>query len=150
MLWFNEMQYSVEQTTFCLNAPRNANKVKVRIYPTAFSDTPIIQQDMMCSGGDQWSVTVKGDWIGHFYTFDIGLGECPGTFAKAVSVNGKRAAIIDMAKTDPEGWHDDQRPRISSPSDLVVYELHHRDFSTHPSGEYIHKGKSCKGGTRNE
>lgn len=31
----------------------------------------------------------------------------PGINAKAVGVNGKRAAIINMRDTDPEGWDTD-------------------------------------------
>ena len=67
--------------------------------------------------------------MGKFYTFDIGNGECPGVFAKAVGVNGKRGAIIDMAKTNPKHWCCDKRPVVKSPADLIIYEMHHRDFS---------------------
>jgi pullulanase len=67
--------------------------------------------------------------MGKFYTFDMGKGECAGIFAKAVGVNGKRGAIIDMEKTNPAHWCCDQHPVIKSPADLVIYEMHHRDFS---------------------
>lgn len=46
-------------------------------------------------GDERWEATVKGDLKGKFYTFDIGKGETPGTFAKAVGVNGNRGAIVD-------------------------------------------------------
>jgi pullulanase len=46
-----------------------------------------------------------------------------------VGVNGKRGAIIDLEKTNPEGWAEDQRPVTKSPADIIVYEMHHRDFS---------------------
>lgn len=46
-----------------------------------------------------------------------------------------------MQATNPDGWNADRRPSIGSPSDLVVYELHHRDFSIHPLSGYEHKGK---------
>jgi len=49
--------------------------------------------------------------------------------AKAVGVNGKRGAIIDMSKTNPEHWCCDKGPVTKSPADLVIYEMHHRDFS---------------------
>ena len=75
--------------------------------------------------------------MGKFYTFDMGRGECPGVFAKAVGVNGKRGAIINFSKTDPEGWAEDQHPVCKSPADLVVYEMHHRDFSINrPDAKY--------------
>ena len=84
---------------------------------------------MTRSGDELWTATVKGDLLGKFYTFDIGNGECPGVFAKAVGVNGKRGAIIDMAKTNPKHWCCDKRPVVKSPADLIIYEMHHRDFS---------------------
>ena len=39
---------------------------------------------MGVEGDERWEATVKGDLKGKFYTFDIGKGETPGTFAKAV------------------------------------------------------------------
>lgn len=56
------------------------------------------------------------------------MGDTPGINAKAVGVNGKRAAIIDMNATDPEGWAADKRPALASPADAIIYEMHHRDF----------------------
>lgn len=96
---------------------------------------------MKSVGKDRWEATVKGDLKGKFYTFDMGKGECPGTFAKAVGVNGNRGAIIDMASTNPEGWKDDKRPELKSPADLVIYELHVRDFSVSPTSGLKYKGK---------
>lgn len=67
----------------------------------------------------------------------MGRGECPGVFAKAVGINGKRGAIIDREKTFPEHWCCDEHPIIKSPVDLVIYELHHRDFSiARPDAKY--------------
>ena len=56
-------------------------------------------------------------------------------------MNGKRAAIIDMKSTDPEGWADDKRPALASPADVILYEMHHRDMSIEPSSGIEHKGK---------
>ncbi len=125
---FDEMTYSPEKTTFKLFAPADAKSVKVRIYQEGLGGKTLKTIKMQYVDG-LWTATVKGDLLGRFYTFDMGRGECPGVFAKAVGVNGKRAAIIAMAQTNPEGWERDQRPICKSPADLVVYEMHHRDFS---------------------
>ena len=125
---FDEMTYSPEKTTFKLFAPADAKSVKVRIYQDGQGGKALKTIKMQYVDG-LWTTTVKGDLLGRFYTFDMGCGECPGVFAKAVGVNGKRAAIIAMAQTNPEGWENDQRPICKSPVDLVVYEMHHRDFS---------------------
>ncbi len=125
---FDEMTYSPEETTFKLFAPANAKNVKVRIYQEGMGGKAVKSAKMKYQNG-LWTATVRGDLLGRFYTFDAGYGETPGVFAKAVGVNGQRGAIINDMKTWPEDWCCDQHPVIKSPADLVVYELHHRDFS---------------------
>ena len=126
---FQEVNYSPEKTVFSLFAPNDAKKVTVRIYEKGFGGKASKTVKMVRTAPEQWTANVKGDLMGKFYTFDIGKGECPGVFAKAVGVNGKRGAIIDLKATDPTGWDKDQHPVVKSPADLVVYEMHHRDFS---------------------
>ena len=126
---FQEVIYSPEKTVFTLFAPNDAKKVVVRIYQEGLGGKALKTIKMTRTANEQWQTTVKGDLMGKFYTFDMGKGECPGVFAKAVGVNGKRGAIIDLSKTNPEGWADDQRPVTKSPADIIVYEMHHRDFS---------------------
>ena len=134
---FNEMSYNKNKTVFRVNAEKQAI---LRIYDNGISGKPS-KTIKMKKRGDSWEATVKGDVDGKFYTFDAGNGECPGLFAKAVGVNGNRAAVIDMAATNPVGWDEDKRPDIESPSDLVIYELHHRDFSIDDSSGLQYKGK---------
>lgn len=135
---FNEMSYQQGKTEFRLNAPTAAT---LRIYDNG-SDTKAAKTvKMKKDSNGEWVATVKGNLKGKFYTFDTGNGECPGVFAKAVCVNGNRAAIVDMADTNPEGWANDVRPSLSSPCDLVIYELHHRDFSIDASSGLENKGK---------
>ena len=126
---FHEMAYSPEQTTFSLFAPNDAKKVTVRIYREGLGGKAVKTVRMSRTGDEQWTATIKGDLMGKFYTFDVGKGECAGVFAKAVGVNGKRGAIIDMQKTNPGKWCSDKHPVTKSPADLVIYEMHHRDFS---------------------
>ena len=126
---FQEVVYSPEKTVFTLFAPNDAKQVVVRIYDEGLGGKAKKSVKMKRIANEQWQTTVKGDLMGKFYTFDMGLGECPGVFAKAVGVNGKRGAIINFSKTDPEGWAQDQHPVTKSPADLVIYEMHHRDFS---------------------
>ena len=135
---FQECVVTPQQTTFRLFAPAEAKKVKVRLYAQGEGGKPFKTLKMKYANGI-WTATVKnkkGIPYGTFYTFSIGGSnnpdtwrETPGVFAKAVGVNGKRAAIIDMQQTNPEGWAADRRPVVKSPADLVIYEMHHRDFS---------------------
>ena len=126
---FQEVSYSPKATQFALFAPNDAKRVTLRIYQNGIDGKAVKTIKMKLTANEKWTASVKGDLMGKFYTFDTGLGECPGVFAKAVGVNGKRGAIIDPAKTNPEGWEKDTHPVTKSPADLVIYEMHHRDFS---------------------
>ena len=135
---FNEMEYGKTQTVFHLNA---SSTPKLRLYKSGQGGKPVKTVKMRAIGNDRWEATVKGDLAGMFYTFDIGKGESPGTFAKAVGVNGNRGAILNMADTNPEGWADDRPPALASPADQIIYELHMRDFSISPTSGMKHQGK---------
>ncbi len=127
---FDEVNYAPTATTFKLFAPRQAKKVVVRIYQDGMGSKALKTVRMTpAETGDLWTATVKGDLMGKFYTFDMGKGECPGVFAKAVGVNGQRGAMVNLKDTDPTGWAEDRRPVVKSPADLTIYEMHHRDFS---------------------
>ena len=137
---FQEVNYTPEKTQFALFAPNDAKRVTLRIYEEGQGGKAVKTVKMKRTADEQWTTTVRGDLMGKFYTFDVGLGECPGVFAKAVGVNGKRGAIISLPATDPEGWSSDTRPVTKSPADLVIYEMHHRDFSIARS-DARYKGK---------
>ena len=93
-----------------------------------------------------WSASVPQQLYGEFYTFQVEqdgkwLAETPGVWAKAVGLNGARAAIIDFAQTNPEGWETDKGPDVNNFTDVIVYEMHHRDMSMHPNSGIENKGK---------
>ena len=140
----NECVYTPEKTTFTFWSSV-AEKMEVRLYTTydasEFEVITLHEQE-----GDYWTATIKGDQVGKFYTVCSYQGgewgqESPGIFAKAVSVNGQRAAIIDMQATDPEGWENDQRPAMADPTEVVVYETHMRDFTIDATSGIVNKGK---------
>ena len=143
---FNEMTYTKEVSSFKLNAPSKAKSVKVNIYNKGVGGEVLKTVRMKRNGADQWTADIPGDLKGLYYTFQVQTGrkamqETPGVFAKAVAVNGRRAAIVDMGETNPEGWDNDRRPLTKSPVDLVIYEMHHRDFSISPTSGLKNKGK---------
>ena len=140
----NECVYAPEKTTFTFWSSV-AEKMEVRLYNTydasEFEVITLQEQE-----GDFWTATIKGDQVGKFYTVCSYQGgewgqESPGIFAKAVSVNGQKAAIIDMQATDPEGWENDQRPAMADPTEVVVYETHMRDFTIDATSGIVNKGK---------
>lgn len=128
----NEVTYTKRGTTFALVAQK-AQSVNLNIYAEGTGGKPVKTVAMRKGAKGVWKAEVKGDLKGRFYTFNVKqdgkmLGETPGLFAKAVGVNGKRGAIIDMAATNPEGWESDHALGYA-PTDIIVYESHNRDFS---------------------
>ncbi|MCI9172298.1 type I pullulanase [uncultured Duncaniella sp.] len=123
-----------------------AEAVKVNIYPSGSNTASIKTIDMTRSTGGTWTASSAEKLYGKYYTFSVKQGgkwlnETPGVWAKAVGTNGHRAAIIDLSATDPEGWATDKGPEIKNINDAVIYEMHHRDFSQHPSSGIVNKGK---------
>ena len=68
---------------------------------------------------------------GWYYDFDVTVdGKTRRTadpYARGCGVNGKRSMVIDLAKTNPEGWEADKMP--AAKPEQVIYELHVKDFS---------------------
>ena len=132
-------------THFRLWSPE-ASEARVLIYNTDRNSLPVDTLAMTRSTGGTLTASSPEKLYGKFYTFQIKyrgnwLAETPGAWAKAAGTNGMRAAIIDFSKTDPEGWAEDHGPAIKSITDAVIYEMHHRDMSMHPSSGIVHKGK---------
>jgi len=143
----DEMRYTPKKTQFSLWSPA-ADAVYVNIYANEETAEATDRLPMERQHDGTWKRTVERDLKGMYYTFsvtqqgtDFPLHETPGIFCKAVSINGKRAAIIDFAETDPEGWKQDKRPALNAPQDAIIYEMHHRDFSIHPSSGIENRGK---------
>ena len=152
-LYVPEMKYGKRGTEFKLATLTNAEAVMVKLYDQGIGGTAVDSVKMLYMGKtqdndtwiSQWVAYKKGDLKGKFYTFNVKqdgrwLGETPGIKALAVGTNGQRGAIIDMRQTNPRGWRRDYRPDIPA-KDLVIYEMHHRDFSIDASGNFIYPGK---------
>lgn len=128
----DECLYSPEQTDFAFWS-NVAEQMDIHLYDAAdaaeFETVPLTKGE-----NDFWTASVSGDLAGKYYTvrsFQNGewAAESPGIFAKAVNINGQKAAIIDFAKTNPEDWDQDLRPAMTDPTDIVVYETHLRDYT---------------------
>ena len=139
---FNEVDYTPQKTTFRLFAPRKA-KVSV-----------LYSKDAQNSNGGKWVMVkmkpgadgiycavVEKDLKNHAYRFSVNGQLSVGVFAKAVSVNGETGKVVDLSETNPAGWETDRRPVVKSPADLIIYEMHHRDFSVDASSGLVNNGK---------
>ena len=126
---FDEMTYTPTETVFKVFAPENArcfvvidgDSIRMEYTPTA--------DDTLMTEGCIYKAIVQGDLKGKAYEFSVNGVASPGVFAKAVTVNGQKAVVVDLCDTDPEGWANDRGPRPERYADWCVYEMHHRDFS---------------------
>ena len=141
----SEMTYTASATRFAVWSPM-AEEARVNLYNTDLGGKVLAVHPMQKNSDGTWSVNVEGDKQGIFYTFQVKvkgkwLDETPGIFAKAVGNNGQRGMVMDLRTTDPAGWENDKAPLLSSPSDIIIYEMHHRDFSVHETSGIVNKGK---------
>jgi pullulanase len=139
-----ECVYRRGKSTFSVWSP-DAETAQLRLYHSATDETPFKTLDMKLSEGGLWKAVVRENLKGAFYTFQIRkngelLPETAGIAAKAVGVNGMRGAVIDWDETDPQGWKEDVSPVVKK-SDIIVYELQHRDFSIHETSGVKSRGK---------
>ncbi|MFA6832469.1 MAG: type I pullulanase, partial [Bacteroidaceae bacterium] len=95
-----EMNYAADGTSFSVWAP-TAEEAVVMLFKNGDEDAAVETLNMKPSNDGTWKVESDDDLLGYFYTFNVKIdgkwqGETEGINAKAVGVNGKRGAIIDM------------------------------------------------------
>jgi pullulanase len=136
--------YSPKGTTFRLFAP-TADAVEVVFYASAKAAMPVATHSLARSPGGLWEVEVPGDLKGLFYTFRLRGPDLPGEETLdiyAVHAIGNRGRITDLKKTNPPGWEKARLgPAVASPVDMVIYEMHVRDFTISLSSGVFHGGR---------
>ena len=146
--------YSQAQTTFRVWSPL-AEKAAVKLYQNAGSRIPYCVCKMQRSG-NSWEATIPGDLHGVFYTYEFTSSgkslETIDIYARSAGANGVRGMVVDLSRTDPDGWENDRPVKLESYTDAVIYELHVRDFSSDESGNFKLRGKFgafCEKGVTN-
>lgn len=139
------VRYTPQKTTFRIWAP-SADELVLRLYDQGHDGEPKSSYKMKQDEAGTWYLELKGDWKNLYYTFQARFGEkwmneVPDMYAKAVGVNGNRGMIVDLVSTNPEGWEADNRPDLRSFADMVIWEVHVRDFSIHLSSGNKYPGK---------
>ena len=139
--------YTPEKTTFRVWAP-TADAVTLNLYGsgTPGTDDLVEQLPMTADVNGTWIAEKEGDLNGTYYTYLVSVGgnenEACDPYARTTGVNGKRAMILDLASTDPDGWENDINPNAGMTyNDAVIYELHVRDLSSDESSGIQNTGK---------
>ena len=139
--------YSKEKTTFTLFSPV-ADSVFVIFYDKGNDSTETGRLEMMRGEGELrsiFSATAEGNLDGVYYTYEVHTAD--GTFsshdpyARACGVNGHRSMVIDLSKTDPDGFADEVRPKLADPMSMVITEVSVVDVSAGVSAHSRYPGK---------
>lgn len=140
-------QWTSESTRFRVWAP-TADAVFLNLYAsgTEGTDDLLEQLGMSADANGTWTVEKEGDLNGTYYTYTAVINgeerEACDPYARTTGVNGKRAMVIDLASTNPQGWEADSDPNAGGTyNDAIIYELHVRDLSSDPSSGIENVGK---------
>lgn len=139
------VHWSEEKLKIRLWAP-TAVEVLFRLYKLADDSLPVQTVSLERAELGTWYYELAGNFEGVCYTFQVcdetgWLNECPDIDAKTTGVNGLRGMIIDLASTNPQNWENDRRSAVTQPTDMILYEVHVRDFSISPDSGITNKGK---------
>ena len=92
-----------------------------------------------------WVFRLQGDNHGLYYNYRVlvngQINEAVDPYAKACGVNGQRGMVVDLGRTNPPGWEELMRPPLERFVDAIIYEIHVRDMSIHPSSGIVQRGK---------
>lgn len=131
--------WSREKTEFRVWAP-TASSVELKLIDDERSEVLPLEK----AEGGTWKINVSGDLSGQVYNYVVRHQsmeyEVVDPYAKAVTINGSKSVVVDLTKTNPEGWSDIDSPRLESPLDTICYEVHVRDFSISPDSGIQNKG----------
>lgn len=139
--------WTKEKTTFRVWAP-TADAVKVNLYESGTPDTDDLVEQITMEQDENgtWVASKEGDLNGVYYTYLVTVNgaenEACDPYARTTGVNGKRAMVIDLSSTNPEGWDEDTDPHAGNNiTDDVIYELHIRDLAMDENSGIKNAGK---------
>ena len=131
--------YTPQKTTFKVWSPL-AEKVVVKLFKNDKDKNPYKTVDMTKEKEHGvWSAAVNEDLAGQFYQYDVTINGNTRTaldpYAKSMAgFNSNeesigKGAIVDLDKTDPQGWSNDEYVEVKDQEDVLIYEMSVRDFT---------------------
>lgn len=136
--------YSPKMTRFKVWAPE-AESVRLNLYKQGEGDNLIEQHIMKKSANGTYVFEKQGDCNGIYYTYTVvnhgEEQEAVDPYTKAAGVNGQRGMVINLAKTNPQGFELDGYRNPEHITDAIIYEGSVRDFTMDESSGVFHNGK---------
>lgn len=124
--------YTHQTTTFRVFAP-TAKAVSVVLYAGPSGDHGRTVRALRQQSNGLWDATLRGDLRGRFYTYLLDgndpkrAREVLDPYAVNSVASSTRARITGMTSLVSRG------PRLESPTDAIIYEMHVRDFTVAPN-----------------
>jgi pullulanase-type alpha-1,6-glucosidase len=115
--------------------------VKLHLFADAKPATTASVLDMTPGPSGVWAITGDASWSGRFYLYEVEVfarssgrvehNLVTDPYSLGLSRNSQRSQIVDLSQRDlrPAGWDRLRKPGLDAPEDIVLYELHVRDFS---------------------
>ncbi|HHX68738.1 MAG TPA: type I pullulanase [Gallicola sp.] len=120
-------EYTKEYTIFRIWSPSRRN-ITLVIYDD-YRDIRRKEYKMNRDRFGLFELKVMGDLHLKFYNYIIeGKYEITDPYSVASSVNSTKSCVLDLRKTDPQGFREHKVPR-NKIKDAIIYEVHVKDYS---------------------
>ena len=132
--------YEGDTPTLRLWAP-TAQAVALHLFDDARTEAATIVPMTAGPEAGVWTAAGAPDWKGKYYLYEVTV-YVPATgkveknlvtdpYSFSLSANSARSQIVDLddPALKPDGWDTLTKPELAAPEDIVLYELHIRDFS---------------------
>ncbi|WP_224244632.1 pullulanase-type alpha-1,6-glucosidase [Hyalangium gracile] len=118
-----------------------ARKVRLLLFDDATAADPSQTVTMEAGEKGVWSATGEASWKNKFYLYEVEVyvrkeqavrtNRVTDPYSVSLSTNSKRSQLVDLSDGSllPEDWDELEKPALQAPEDIVLYELHVRDFS---------------------
>lgn len=118
------------ETEFRLWSP-TASEVTLNLYADGHTSSLIVRCSMKPLTHGIWAFTIAEPLHGVYYDYSVTVDNVcrttPDPYARAAGVNGTRSMVVNLRKTNPNGWELDKAP--ARPAENIIYEVHVKDFS---------------------
>ncbi len=122
-----------------------ARSVKLHVYDTSTSTADTVVPMTPDPNTGVWSATGTASWTGKYYLYEVEVfvrttgrvetNLVTDPYSLSLSLDSRRSQIVNLADASlkPAGWDSLRKPPLEQFEDIVLYELHIRDFSASDS-----------------
>ncbi len=118
-----------------------AQQVSLLLYPSETAANAQRIAMSLDSASGVWTASVPASATGSYYLYEV-VVYAPSTgnvetnlvtdpYSVSLAANSRRSQIVDLSSKNlkPGGWDNLKKPQLDAFEDIVLYELHVRDFS---------------------